>query len=102
MSKRLAALPVLALFLIAATQRVDPLAEEIAKWSAFVHADAKLSGNAEEARQSMKPGIERTEKALKENRRWLALQRLFVVRPNIAATVYSESRPPAEHTDQAK
>lgn len=102
MSRRFVILPAVLLFLVAATQHVDPLAEEIAKWSAFVHDGAKLSGNAEEARQSMKPGIERTEKALKENRRWLALQRLSVVRANVAATVYAESRPPAEHSDQAK
>jgi hypothetical protein len=87
---------------LGASQAGDPLAEEIAKWSAFVHAESKATDQTEQARQSMKPGVERTEKALRENRRMLALQRLASIWANVGAINYSRSRPAIEHTDEAQ
>ena len=82
------AVPLIALCLLSAARANDPLAEEIARWSAFVNAPPAHSDEAEQTRVAMKAGIERAEKALKEGRRWLAVQRIFSVRNNLAAIAY--------------
>jgi hypothetical protein len=46
--------------------------------------------------------VERAEKALHENRRLLALQRLASVWANAGAIAYSQSRPAVEHTDESR
>jgi len=99
----------LALVLIAAPTRAsggepetkDPLAAEIARWSAFVRETSSTDDNWKDLKQSGESGMTRVEAALTAGRRLLALERLASVRMNLAAFAYVNSLPADKRDDAA-
>jgi len=71
----------------------DPLATEIARWSAFVRETESSDENWKDLKQGMEPAMARVEAALKDGRRLLALERLASVRMNLAGFAYVNSLP---------
>jgi hypothetical protein len=65
----------------------DPLAADVAHWSALLQAGD--------------PGLASTQEALRGGRRLLALQRLAEVRVKLAAAAYARERTPAQRNDVA-
>jgi len=79
----------------------DPLADEIARWSAFLR-DTKDEGDVwRDVQQSATPALARAEQSLRDGRRLLALQRLAAARESLAAAAYVVSRPPEQRKDGA-
>ena len=80
----------------------DPLAAEIARWSAFV----RDTTSSDELWGQIKPGSEialaRAQEALRDGRRLLALQRLASARANLSAFAYVHARPAADRENQAR
>jgi len=79
----------------------DPLATEIARWSAYLKSDAGADELSIQIRQASQPAMVRTEGALRDHRRALALLRLSLVRVNLAANKYRGEAPQALSTDPA-
>jgi hypothetical protein len=79
----------------------DPLAAEIARWSAFVRGNRSTDENWTQVKQAVEPVLARASKALQDGQRSLALLRLASARVNLAASQYVQSRPAAESTDIA-
>jgi hypothetical protein len=73
----------------------DPLAEEIARWSAYVRDHPAGSEDWEQIKGMSEPVLAKAEDALAAGRRELALDRLAVVRVNLAASQYAEACPEA-------
>ncbi|MEO8432591.1 MAG: hypothetical protein ABI592_13850 [Acidobacteriota bacterium] len=77
----------------------DPLAAEIAKWSAYVRNNA----SKDDLWGQIKPGSEamltRADDALRDGRRLVALQRLAAARVNLAAYSYLNGLPSLERND---
>ncbi|HEY6148374.1 MAG TPA: hypothetical protein VIZ69_11770, partial [Thermoanaerobaculia bacterium] len=87
--------------LVAAVPARDPLAAEIARWSAYVRENKSTDENWTQVKQAVEPVLSRASKALEEGQRSLALLRLERARVNLAASRYVQSRPEAERTDIA-
>jgi hypothetical protein len=79
----------------------DPLAVEIARWSAFLKSNTSTDEMWTQVKEAGVPALERTGKALHDGRRLLALQRLAAVRVDLAASDFLERRPPDERKDDA-
>lgn len=77
----------------------DPVAAEIARWSAFLKQNTSKDEMWTQVKEAVTPVIARSEDALRKGRRLLALQRLASAQANLAASEYLQRRPPAEHTD---
>ncbi|MDQ6892366.1 MAG: hypothetical protein M3167_06765 [Acidobacteriota bacterium] len=87
--------------LLAAVPAGDPLAAEIARWSAYVRDNRSTDENWTQVKQAVEPVLARASKALQDGQRSLALLRLASARVNLAASQYVQSRPAAERTDIA-
>lgn len=79
----------------------DPLAAEIARWSAFLRTNTRTDEDWTQIKQASEPMIARAEEALRGGRRLLALQRLAAARVNLAAAAYVGKQPAAKREDSA-
>jgi hypothetical protein len=89
----------------AAPRAPDPLAAEVARWETFlrVHVAAGPTDTLwPDIKQGSEPALQRTQQALRDRRRLLALLRLSVAREGLAAAAYMSQRAPAERTDTAR
>jgi hypothetical protein len=80
-------------------QASDPLAAEIARWSAFLRDTTSTDENWKEIKPSVEPAMARTEAALAEGRRLLALERLSATRMNLAGFAYVNALPADRRND---
>jgi hypothetical protein len=85
-----------------AVPAADPLAAEIERWSASLKTDAAADEMSSQVRKGSLPAMVRTEDALRDGRRSLALLRLSLVRVNLAANRYRIEAPKALSTDPAE
>jgi len=90
------------MLLATATATRDPLADDIAKWHAYLES---VKNSTDEQQKQMTDGVApafaRAEQAFKEGHRELALQRLASARVHLAAAEFVLSRPKSERTEQA-
>jgi len=84
-----------------AAPKTDPLADDIARWQAFVENNKSTDEGWTQLKQAVVPLLARASDALRDGNRWLALQRMAVVRPNLAARAYREERSAAALQDEA-
>jgi len=84
---------------VARTSSSDPIAAEIARWSTFLKNNSSKDEMWTQVKAAVTPVIPRAEDALRKGRRLLALQRLASAQANLAASVYLQERPPAQHAD---
>ena len=77
----------------------DPLAAEIARWATFLKNNSSKNEMWTQVKEAVTPVIARAEDALRKGRRLLALQRLASAQANLAASVYLQERPAAQHAD---
>ena len=90
-----------ALFLLSIPEAAtpDPLDAEIARWSAYQSGMTSTDEMWSQVKEATGPAMARTEEALHDGRRLLALQRLAATRENLAAWEYLRTRPPGLRTD---
>ena len=79
----------------------DPLDAEIARWSAYQSGMTSTDEMWTQVKEATGPAMARTEEALRDGRRLLALQRLAATREHLSAWEYLRTRPPALRTDPA-
>ena len=77
----------------------DPLAAEIARWSAFLKENTSKDEMWTQVREATTPVIARAEEALRKGRRLLAFQRLASARVNLAGSMYLQGLSPTAHSD---
>jgi hypothetical protein len=77
----------------------DPIAAEIARWSAFLKNNSSKDEMWTQVKEAVTPVLARAEDALRKGRRLLALQCLAAAQANLAASAYLQERPPAQHAD---
>ena len=80
----------------------DPLTAEIGRWSTFLRETTSTDENWKDLKQSLDPAMARTEAALSDGRRLLALERLAATRMNLAGFAYVNSLSADERADAAK
>src|SRR5690349_51315 len=71
----------------------DPVAAELAHWSAFLRDKTRTGGFWDQVRKANLPIVGRAQEDLKAGRRLLAMQRLANVRANVSALTYLSQRP---------
>ncbi len=79
----------------------DPLAAEVDRWAAFLRDNTSTDELWKDIKQGSETALARGEKALREGRPLLALQRFAAPRQNLAAAAYMQDRPAAPRTDKA-
>jgi hypothetical protein len=79
----------------------DPLAAELEHWSAFLKSNPATDETWAQVKTESIPIVERAEQALRDGRRLLALERLAVVRVNLAASEYLGRLTTAQRSDMA-
>ena len=80
----------------------DPLAAEIARWSAYVRDNSSNDEMWAQVKSASGPALAKAEEALRDGRRLLALQRLAAARVNPAAFRYLETLSPADRKELSK
>jgi hypothetical protein len=85
----------------AAAAQKDPLTADIRHWAAYLKDNPAQDENWQQVKQVSEPILQRIERALQDGHRLLALQRLAVVRGNLAASEWAEGRPPGARADLA-
>jgi hypothetical protein len=84
-----------------ASEPADPLAAEIARWSAFLRNNPASDEMWTQVKEGSQPALVRAEEALRDGRRLLALLRLASPRPNLSASAYLGERSPEQRKDPA-
>jgi hypothetical protein len=79
----------------------DPLAAEIARWSAYLRDNTSKDDTWTQTKEVSEPVLRRAEEALRDGRRLLALSRLAAVRVNLAAYEFLSGRPSEQRSDPA-
>jgi hypothetical protein len=79
----------------------DPLAADVAHWSALLHRHGAADADWAGVRQAGEAGLASTRDALRGERRLLALRRLAEVRVELAGAAYVRDRSPAQRQDAA-
>jgi hypothetical protein len=77
----------------------DPLAADVARWAKYVQENPSKDDFWMQIKESVSPSIARTQQALTEGRRLLALQRLASWRPNLDGETYVEKFSEAQRSD---
>jgi hypothetical protein len=77
----------------------DPLAADVERWEKYVRENPSKDEFWTQIKDSVTPAIARTQQALKEGRRLVALQRLASWRANLTGSMYVEKFPAAQRTD---
>jgi hypothetical protein len=88
--RRRIALAVLSVPLLAAGAGKDPLAADVDRWEKYVRENPSKDEFWTQIKDSVTPAIARTQQALKEGRRLLALQRMASWRANLTGSQYVE------------
>lgn len=89
------------LAIVSARRPNDPLAAEIARWSEYVEKNPSKDEVWLQVKGACSPLLAGARDALRDGRRYLALQRLAAAYPNLAGSVYSEKRAPGPAKDLA-
>jgi hypothetical protein len=84
----------------AAPPRTDPLAAAIAGWSDYLKSNTSKDEMWLQIKESAAPAMVRVEDAMQGGRRLLALQRLAGVQPDLDASKYLGSLPPADRSSE--
>lgn len=84
-----------------AAETKDPLAAEIARWSAFLSENTSTDSEWTQVKAVSQPVIEAAAAALRDGRRLWALQRLAAVRFYLSGSQYVQSRTPEALKDPA-
>jgi hypothetical protein len=79
----------------------DRLAAEIDRWAAFLRTNASTDEDWTQVKQASEPVMARTQSALRDGRRLLALQRLAALEGNLAAAAWVEARPTSARDEAA-
>jgi len=79
----------------------DPLTAEVERWVAYLKGNTATDEMWTQVKEASEPVLGRTETALRDGRRLLALQRLAVARVNLAASAYLGERTPEQRSDPA-
>ena len=79
----------------------DPLAAELDHWSSFLEKNTATDDTWKQVKERSAPILEKAEQALGDGRRLLALERLAVVRTNLAACEYMSRVPKDKASDMA-
>jgi hypothetical protein len=87
--------------LAASSRPGDPLAADIARWSQYVQTNESKDEMWVQLKEGAAAGMTRVEQAMAGGRRFLALQRLAAVRPDLDAAVYLLGLPPADRKSDA-
>jgi len=86
----------------AAPPAADPLAEEIARWSAYVKDSKRTDEMWTQLKGGIVPLLTRSEEAFKAGRRELALHRLAYAMTSLSAARWADDRPEADGNDIQK
>lgn len=79
----------------------DRLAAEIDRWAAFLRSNASTDEDWTQVKQVSEPVMARTQSALRDGRRLLALQRLSALEGNLAAAAWVQARPTSARDEAA-
>ena len=79
----------------------DPLTAEVERWAAFLRGNPAKDELWTQIKEGSEPALARTEAALRDGRRWLALQRLARLQAELAAAAYLQERRGGVGTDVA-
>jgi hypothetical protein len=79
----------------------DPLAAEMDRWAGFLRGNTASDDLWKDIKQGSELALARGEKALREGRPLLALQRFAAPRQNLVAAAWMQDRPAAPLTDTA-
>ncbi len=85
----------------AAPPQADPLGAAIASWSDYLKSNTSKDEMWLQIKQGAEPAMGRVEEAMQGGRRLLALQRLASVQPDLEASKYLGSLPPADRNSDA-
>ena len=85
----------------AARSQSDPLAAEIARWTALLASDRRTDALWLDARRNGQPVLAQAEDELRQGRRLLALERLAAFKQSAGAALYVIERPAIERKDLA-
>jgi hypothetical protein len=85
-----------------ASQARDPLADEIARWTAFLSTDKGSAAMWEDVKKASGPVLARAEQARRDGRRLLAIQRLAAAREGLAASQYVFSLDGPQRNDRER
>lgn len=80
----------------------DPLAAEIARWSAYLKENTATDESWSQLKQAVTPLLARADEDLRAGRRLLALLRLAAVRTNLAGSMYQSERSDGQRKDTAR
>lgn len=94
----LTAIPVLLL----SADTPDPLAAELHRWSAFLQSKDATGDTWDQIKPGAAPIIARAEEALRDGRRFLALQRYAAVSTNLQAAMYANKHTADDRKNQAR
>ncbi len=83
-------------------QARDPLADEIARWTAFLSTDKGSAAMWEDVKKASGPVLARAEQARRDGRRLLAIQRLAAAREGLAASQYIFSLEGPQRNDRER
>ena len=79
----------------------DRIGVEIARWLTIIRTDLRTDDLWVQVKPGAQAELERAEQALRDGRRWFALERLAAAQPNLAAAYGVSRRPIATRTDAA-
>jgi hypothetical protein len=82
-----------------AAEGSDPLAEEIARWAAFLRGHTATDEIWKEIKEGGEPALARAQQAQRDGRRWLALLRFASVRADLMAAAYMGERSTRERKE---
>jgi len=85
----------------AAPPQADPLAAEIRGWADYLKSNTSTDEMWLQIKKGAVPAMERVEEAMRDRYRLLALQRLASVQPDLEASRYLGSLPPADRNSDA-
>jgi hypothetical protein len=83
------------------SERSDPLAAEIDRWATFLRSNPATDELWGQIKQACEPALARTQAALRDGRRLLALARLASVQANLAAAAHAQGFSAAQRKDEA-
>lgn len=90
-----------AIGVLAASSRPDPLAADVERWTKYVQTNDSKDEMWLQLKEGAAAGMTRVEQAMAGGRRFLALQRLAAVRPDLDAAVYLLGLPAADRKSDA-
>lgn len=87
--------------LVHASPPVDPLTDEVTRWSSLLRDDRSTDEFEKQVKEGALGGLARIDQALKDDRRFLALLRMSSVASDVAALRYLKERAPEQRKEMA-